>query len=99
MNDNVRLTAWVRGRVQGVGFRYFVLRLAGREGLTGWVANQSDGSVRCVVEGPPEALDRIEAALCDGPPGAVVQAVQAVRMPATGKFDRFAVRSAGHTGD
>ena len=94
-----RLEATVRGRVQGVGFRYFVLRLAGREGLTGWVANQSDGSVRCVVEGPPEALDRIEAALRDGPPGAVVQAVQAVRMPATGQFDRFAVRSAGHTGD
>jgi hypothetical protein len=34
-----------------------------------------------------------------GPPGAVVEAVQAVRMPATGRFERFEVRSAGHTGD
>lgn len=94
-----RLEATVRGRVQGVGYRYFVLRVAGRQGLTGWVANQADGSVRCVVEGAPDELDRVEAALRDGPPGAVVEAVQAVRMPATGRFDRFEVRSGGHSGD
>ncbi|HEX5824590.1 MAG TPA: acylphosphatase [Candidatus Limnocylindrales bacterium] len=94
-----RLEATVRGRVQGVGYRYFVLRLAGRLGLTGWVANRPDGSVHCVVEGPPDVLDGIELALRDGPPGAVVDAVQAVRMPATGRFERFEVRSAGHTGD
>jgi acylphosphatase len=94
-----RLEATVRGRVQGVGYRYFVLRIAGRRGLTGWVANQLDGSVRCVVEGPTDELDRIETELRDGPPGAVVDAVQAVRMPATGRFDGFEVRSAGHTGD
>ena len=94
-----RLDVTVRGRVQGVGYRYFVLRIAGRRGLTGWVANQLDGSVRCVVEGPTDELDRIERELRDGPPGAVVDAVQAVRMPATGRFDGFEVRSAGHTGD
>ena len=94
-----RLDVTVRGRVQGVGYRYFVLRIAGRRGLTGWVANQLDGSVRCVVEGPADELDGIEAELRDGPPGAIVDAVQAVRMPATGRFDRFEVRSAGHTGD
>lgn len=94
-----RLEATVRGRVQGVGYRYFVLRIAGRRGLTGWVANELDGSVRCVVEGPSDDLDRFEAELRDGPPGAIVDAVQAVRMPATGRFDRFEVRSAGHTGD
>ena len=94
-----RLEATVRGRVQGVGYRYFVLRIAGRRRLTGWVANQLDGSVRCVVEGPADELDGIEAELRDGPPGAIVDAVQAVRMPATGRFDRFEVRSAGHTGD
>jgi acylphosphatase len=94
-----RLEATVRGRVQGVGYRYFVLRLAGRRGLTGWVANQADGSVQCVIEGSPHELDGIEAALRDGPPGAIVEAVQAVRMAATGRFDRFEVRSAGHSGD
>ena len=94
-----RLDATVRGRVQGVGYRYFVLRIAGRRGLTGWVANQPDGSVRCVLEGTTDELDGIEAELRDGPPGAVVDVVQAVRMPATGRFDRFEVRSGGHTGD
>jgi len=94
-----RLDATVRGRVQGVGYRYFVLRIAGRQGLTGWVANQPDGSVRCVIEGAPDELDRVEAALRDGPPGAIVEAVQVVRMPATGRFERFEVRSGGHTGD
>ena len=94
-----RLEATVRGRVQGVGFRYYVLRMANRQGLTGWVANEPDGSVRCVIEGPPDELDRIEETLRRGPAGAVVEAVQAVRMPATGRFDGFEVRSAGHTGD
>ena len=94
-----RLDATVHGRVQGVGYRYFVLRIAGRQGLTGWVANQPDGSVRCVIEGAPDELDRVEAALRDGPPGAIVEAVQAVRMPASGRFERFEVRSGGHTGD
>jgi acylphosphatase len=94
-----RLEATVRGRVQGVGYRYFVLRIAARQRLTGWVANEPDGSVRCVIEGPPDELDRIEVGLREGPPGAVVHAVQAVRMPATGRFDRFEVRSAGHSGD
>jgi acylphosphatase len=94
-----RLEITVRGRVQGVGFRYYVLRMAKRQGLTGWVANEADGSVRSVIEGPPAELDRIEATLRHGPQGAVVEAVQAVRMPATGGFERFEVRSGGHTGD
>ena len=94
-----RLEATVRGRVQGVGFRYWVLRIAGHQGLTGWVANELDGSVRCVVEGPIDDLDRIEALLRQGPPGSMVEAVQSVRMLATGRFERFEVRSAGHRGD
>jgi acylphosphatase len=94
-----RLEATVRGRVQGVGFRYYVLRKAAQAGLTGWVANEQDGSVRCVVEGPPEALDRLEELLRRGPTGAVVEGVQIVRMPATGRFERFEVRSGGHRGD
>ncbi len=99
MDDVVRLEASVRGRVQGVGFRYHVVREARRLGLAGWVANEPDGSVRTVVEGPPSALDKIEAALRAGPPGALVEAVSAVRMPATGRLEGFAVRSGSHSGD
>jgi acylphosphatase len=94
-----RLDATVRGRVQGVGFRYFVVRRATQLGLTGWVANETDGSVRCVAEGPASAIDELEAILRRGPIGAVVDGVSAVRMPATGRFAEFAVRSAGHQGD
>jgi acylphosphatase len=94
-----RLEAVVRGRVQGVGYRYFVMRLALSLDLVGWVANEADGSVRCVVEGAPEALELLEGALRDGPMGAIVDTVSAIRMDATEAFTRFEVRSGGHRGD
>jgi acylphosphatase len=94
-----RLEATVHGRVQGVGFRYWVVRRAGQMGLVGWVANEADGSVRCVAEGPSGELDRLEELLRAGPTGAIVERVQAVRMPATGRLSGFGVRSGGHTGD
>ena len=94
-----RLDAVVRGRVQGVGFRFWVVRRATGLGLTGWVANEFDGTVRCVAEGPPAALDDLEALLRAGPMGAIVEEVRAVRMPAVGTFRGFEVRSGGHRGD
>ncbi|HEY7132664.1 MAG TPA: acylphosphatase [Candidatus Limnocylindrales bacterium] len=94
-----RLDATVRGRVQGVGFRYWVIRRATGLGLTGWVANERDGSVHCVAEGPATDLDELEGLLRNGPAGAIVETVQAVRMPATGRFTGFEVRSSGHAGD
>jgi acylphosphatase len=99
LDDLVRLEAVVRGRVQGVGFRYYVVREARRLGLSGWVANEHDGSVRAVVEGAPEAIDRIEHLLRTGPPGSIIEGVSLVRMPGTGRFDGFAVRAAAHAGD
>jgi acylphosphatase len=96
---DVRLEATVRGRVQGVGFRYFVVRESRRLGLAGWVSNELDGSVRVVAEGGDVAIGALEKALHVGPPGAVVERVSGVRMPATGRFASFGVRSAGHTGD
>jgi acylphosphatase len=95
----VRLEATVRGRVQGVGFRYFVVRESRRLGLAGWVANELDGSVRVVAEGDETAIGALDEALHRGPPGAIVERVTGVRMPATGRFGDFGVRSAGHTGD
>jgi acylphosphatase len=99
MADLVRIEATVRGRVQGVGYRYFVVRQARRLELAGWVANEFDGSVRTVAEGSESAIDGLEAALREGPPGAIVETFSAVRMPAVGRFDGFTVRSAGHSGD
>jgi len=71
----VRIHVAVRGRVQGVGFRWFV-REAGRElGLSGWVCNRPDGSVEVAAEGDSVLLDRLRDALRRGPPGAVVTSV------------------------
>jgi acylphosphatase len=95
----VRLEITARGVVQGVGFRWFVVRRATELGLTGWVANEPDGSVHCVAEGSPYAIDRMEAIIRTGPMGAIVEHVTAVRMPATGSFGGFGIRSGGHGGD
>ena len=94
-----RLDATVRGRVQGVGFRYHVLRAAMDLGLTGWVANETDGSVRCRAEGSRPDLEALVAALEDGPPGALVDRVIVAWGPATGGLGPFGIRSAGHRGD
>ena len=94
-----RLEAVVHGRVQGVGFRFFVVRHADRLGLTGWVANEPSGRVRCVAEGPCDALESLLADLRDGPPGAWVERVDATWSTATGAFADFDVRSGWHAGD
>jgi len=94
-----RLEAVVRGYVQGVGFRWFVVRQATRLGLTGWTSNEPDGTVRVTAEGSPGALDDLLAALRDGPAGASVERVDAQRLPAAGNLPGFTVRPAGHRGD
>ncbi len=73
-----QLHAIVRGRVQMVGFRYFVVEEAQALGLTGWVRNGNDGAtVEVVAEGPEERLERLETALRDGPRLALVEEVDA----------------------
>ena len=94
-----RLHAIVRGSVQGVGFRWFVQRAAGRLALRGWVANRSDRSVEVVAEGSPDALDQLLTALRAGPPSSHVDAVEAERGPALGGLGDFAIRSGSHPGD
>ncbi len=96
---SARLDATVIGRVQGVGFRYFVLREAMALGLAGWVANTSDGSVRCVAEGPRPSLETLLGRLHDGPISAIVDRVSVAWMPATGTLGAFEIRSGGHPGD
>ena len=67
-----RLTAWVRGRVQGVGFRWWTRCRALELGLAGRAANLDDGRVEVVAEGPREACERLLAALRGpGTPGRV----------------------------
>jgi acylphosphatase len=65
----------VSGRVQGVGFRWFVMREAARLDLGGYVRNLPDGSVEVVAQGSPAGLASLESALRKGPPAARVLAV------------------------
>ena len=62
----------VLGRVQGVGFRWFVRQQARRWGVRGWVRNLPDGSVEIYAAGGPEGIDGLMAAVRRGPPGAEV---------------------------
>lgn len=94
-----RLDATVAGSVQGVGFRYFVLRRAMTLRLTGWVANGPDRSVRCVAEGRRADLEALLESLSAGPAGALVEHVSTSWAPATGTFVSFEIRSGGHSGD
>ncbi len=88
-NGSKRLKAVVSGRVQGVGFRYFVQRAASEAGLTGWVRNRRDGRVELVAEGEDRSMAELTAALRRGPPSSFVSDVEMEWTPATSEFDSF----------
>ena len=94
-----RLHAIIRGRVQGVGFRWFVQRTADGLELEGWVMNRPDRAVELVAEGPPDLLETFLAAVRQGPPASAVASVEATRSPARGGLDGFRIESGGHSGD
>lgn len=99
MTAGERLEAVVHGQVQGVGYRFFVVRQATRLGLTGWVANEPSGRVRCVAEGPRDDLEALLGLLRDGPPGAWVDRVDATWSAPSGSLTGFDVRTGWHPGD
>ncbi|MHB8528790.1 MAG: acylphosphatase [Caulobacteraceae bacterium] len=73
MRPALRLT--VRGRVQGVGYRWWAIGEARRLGLDGWVRNRRDGSVEIVAIGPQAAAEQLVEACRRGPPAATVRSV------------------------
>ncbi|MCL4459085.1 MAG: acylphosphatase [Chloroflexi bacterium] len=88
-----RVSAVVHGLVQGVGFRYFVIRQANRLGLTGFVRNSPDGrSVEVVAEGNENDLRELLSLLRVGPSSAEVERVDVEWEEARGEFSRFQVR-------
>lgn len=87
-----RLTARITGRVQGVGYRWWVRRRAESLGLVGWVMNAPDErSVDLVAEGAGPALSELERLLQVGPSGAQVESIEARRGPASGEYERFGI--------
>ena len=79
----------VYGDVQGVGFRYFLMREARRLGLRGWVRNRDDGTVEFVAEGSRLDLERLKHAAQRGPSTAQVQRVEERWSAAAGNLDGF----------
>jgi acylphosphatase len=83
----------VRGRVQGVGFRWFVLREATQLDLEGFVRNLPDGSVEVLVRGPLPAVLLLESHLMKGPSSATVRSVEKEDAPHDTKLPNpFGVR-------
>jgi acylphosphatase len=82
----------ISGRVQGVGFRYFIEARAHGEGVHGWVRNLADGRVETMIEGDRASVDRLEAALHRGPNGAEVDDVTIEDVAPTGRATGFSIR-------
>ena len=80
----------ISGRVQGVGFRFYLQKKAREYGLTGWVRNRHDGSVEALIQGGPEAVETMTAWARRGPPSAVVAEVRVTE--ASGEFAAFETR-------
>lgn len=87
-----RLTACVRGDVQGVGYRFFARREASALGLRGYVRNLPDHSVEVVAEGERGLLQQFVGILRRGPSAAVVEAVDTTWSAAEGVFGGFQIR-------
>ena len=81
----------VKGRVQGVGYRFFAIRAAHRLGVVGSVKNLPDGSVEALAEGSAEAVAEFRAELWRGPAYAHVTAVDEADVKPSGRYQSFNV--------
>lgn len=93
--QKTRLHALVQGRVQGVGFRYFVLEQAQKLALSGWVRNLWDGRVEVLAEGEQANLEKFLIILRRGPIASRVSQVTETWQPASQEFSGFHVRQSG----
>jgi acylphosphatase len=82
----------IRGRVQGVGYRYAMIEAARTLGLTGWVRNRRDGTVEAHLQGNADALERLLEWSRRGPPSARVTAVATLAAVADPALDGFVHR-------
>ena len=90
--NKARLAARINGRVQGVGFRFFVRENASRLDLRGWVRNRKDRSVEVTAEGETSDLEQLLRALEQGPRGAQVDEVTYQWETATGEYNSFKIK-------
>jgi len=91
-NENVRVHVWVKGRVQGVGFRAFVQQIAYSIGVTGWVRNVGYDTVEAMVEGTKAQIDQFLQMVKRGPSVSRVDESREDWEQATGEFRSFGVK-------
>ncbi|HTS36161.1 MAG TPA: acylphosphatase [Candidatus Solibacter sp.] len=84
----------VRGRVQGVGFRWFVEREAHILGIAGWVRNNHDGSVEVLAQGTRDQLSGLHSRLREGPRAARVDNVEVSEASPTVGLSSFRIEGA-----
>jgi acylphosphatase len=83
---------WISGQVQGVGYRYFTVRVARELELKGWVRNLSDGRVEAYAAGPAPALEDFEGRLRQGPPAGDVRGVEVEDWTIDVRIEGFDIR-------
>ena len=92
MSESLQAFEWtVSGRVQGVGFRWFVQKHATGMGLAGWARNEPDGTVTVYAVGTPQKLNRLTPLLREGSRVSEVHSVQ-MREAAVQQLDSFQTR-------
>jgi acylphosphatase len=84
----------VRGRVQGVGFRWFVERQAHILGVAGWVRNNADGAVEVFAQGTREQISNLHSQLMQGPRAARVDTVEVSEVPLSHGIKTFRIEGA-----
>jgi acylphosphatase len=92
MASKARAHVIIKGRVQGVYFRYATREEANMRGVKGWVRNMSDGRVEAVFEGDKDKVDEMIDYCHFGPPVAKVSSVEVRREDYTGEFKNFVIR-------
>jgi acylphosphatase len=90
-SDLVRVRVFAGGRVQGVAYRFFAEKYAGRTGITGWARNLPDGRVEVLAEGSSENIEAFLERLREGPRLARVDSFDVRREASTGEFRDFRV--------
>jgi len=86
-----RINVIIYGRVQGILFRYNTKRLAEKLNLSGWVRNNSDGTVEAVFEGKDESVDKITKWCYKGPIGAKVEKIEKKEEKFMNEFNNFTI--------
>ena len=87
-----RMHVFISGRVQGVAFRHYTVKMARSLNLGGWVRNLGDGRVEAVIEGDDDLVDAMLAWCKKGPPLSHVTHVDVQEEPCSGEYEDFSIK-------